>query len=154
MDKGATVNAKCHKMPHTKVQKVYFPMLFIHIQSQKKNCQLIPWSGPNLGATCGTSIPHSEYLNILPNSLADCIKNFAKGKGWKKKFCLIINLRHTYFFQFLGGGTLFSLDLGPKGGSNFKALWRSHLTSVRGPISYRIRFMTRRSFFVFLFFFH
>ena len=59
VDKGATVNAKCHKMPHTKVQKKYFPMLFIHIQSQK-NCQLIPWSGQNLGATCGTSIPHSE----------------------------------------------------------------------------------------------
>ena len=55
-------------------------------------------------------------------------------------------------FSILGGGnpgTLFSLDLGPKGGSNFKALWRSHLTSVRGPISYRIRFMARRSFFVF-----
>ena len=54
---------------------------------------------------------------------------------------------HLFFFNFWVGGTLFSLDLGPKGGSNFKPLWRSHLTSVRGPISYRIRFMTRRSFF-------
>ena len=26
--------------------------------------------------------------------------------------------RHTYFFQFLGGGTLLSLDLSPKGVSN------------------------------------
>merc|ERR1712208_143366 len=60
---------------------------------------------------------------------------------------------HLFFFNFWVGATLFSLDLGPKGGSNFKALWRSHLTSVRGPISYRIRFMTRRPFFVFLFFF-
>ena len=50
------------------------------------------------------------------------------------------------------GGTLFSSDPGPKGGSNLKALWRSHLTSARRPISYRIRFMARRSFFVFLFF--
>ena len=57
-----------------------------------------------------------------------------------------------FFFNFWVGATLFSLDLGPKGGSNFKALWRSHLTSVRGPISYRIRFMTSRSFFVFYFF--
>ena len=69
-------------------------------------------------------------------------------------FCIIIISRHTYFFfNFRVGGTLLSLDLGPKGGSNFKALWRSHLTSVRGPISYRIRFMTRRSFFFFYYFF-
>ena len=44
------------------------------------------------------------------------------------------------------GGTIFSSDPDPKGGSNLKALWRSHLTSVRWPISYRIRFMARRSF--------
>ena len=56
---------------------------------------------------------------------------------------------HLFFFQFLGGGTLFSSDPGPKGGSNLKALWRSHLTSARRPISYRIRFMARRSFFIF-----
>ena len=48
---------------------------------------------------------------------------------------------HLFFFNFWVGGNLFSLDLGPKGDSNFKPLWRSHLTSVRGPISYRIRFM-------------
>ena len=60
---------------------------------------------------------------------------------------------HLFFFNFWVGGTLFSLDLGPKGGSNFKALWRSHLTSVRGPISYRIRFMAHRSFFFSFFIF-
>ena len=48
---------------------------------------------------------------------------------------------HLFFFNFWVGGTLFSLDLGPKGDSNFKPLWRSRLTSVRGPISYRIFFM-------------
>ena len=64
---------------------------------------------------------------------------------------LKITLRHTYFFlQFFDGRTLFSLDLCLKGGSNLKALWKSHLTSVRGPISYRIRLMVRGSFFVFL----
>ena len=35
-----------------------------------------------------------------------------------KGLCLRIILRHTYFFQFLGGGTLLSLDLGPHGVSN------------------------------------
>ena len=53
------------------------------------------------------------------------------------------------FFKIFGWGDPFQLrsDPGPKGGSNLKALWRSHLTSVRGPISYRIRFMAHRSFF-------
>ena len=51
-----------------------------------------------------------------------------------------------FFFNFWVGGTIFSSDPDPKGGSNLKALWRSHLTSVRWPISYRIRFMARRSF--------
>ena len=59
---------------------------------------------------------------------------------------------HLFFFQFLGGRTLFSSDPGLKCGSNLKALLRSHLTSVRGPISYRICFMARRSFFFFSFF--
>ena len=39
------------------------------------------------------------------------------------------------------GGTFFSLDPVPKGGLNLKSLRRNHLTSVRGPISYRIFFM-------------
>ena len=59
-------------------------------------------------------------------------------------------MTHLFFFQFLGGGTLFSSDPGPKGGSNLKALWGSYLTSVRRAISYRICFMAHRSF---LFFF-
>ena len=50
------------------------------------------------------------------------------------------------------GGTLFSSDPGPKGGSNLKALWRGHMTSARRPISYRICFMARRSFFDFYLF--
>ena len=55
--------------------------------------------------------------------------------GLTLDFCTVITFRHTYF----GGGILFSLDAGPKAASNLKALWRSHLTSIRGPISYRIR---------------
>ena len=72
---------------------------------------------------------------------------------WREKYppCGIGLKTHLFFFQFLGGGTLFSSDPGPKGGLNLKALWRSHLTSVRRPISYRIRFMARGSFF-FIFF--
>ena len=64
------------------------------------------------------------------------------------------HIKTHLFFQFLGGGTLFSSEPGLKGGINLKTLWRSHLTCVRRPISYRIPFMARRSFFVFLFFFH
>ena len=36
INKGVTLNVKCHKMPHTKMPKKYFSMLFIQIQSQKK----------------------------------------------------------------------------------------------------------------------
>ena len=34
-------------------------------------------------------------------------------------------MTHFFFFQFLGGGTLFSSNPDPKGRSNLKALWRS-----------------------------
>merc|ERR1712105_212758 len=41
-----------------------------------------------------------------------------------------------------------------KVGSNLKALYRSHLTSVRRHITYRICFMARRPFyFIFIYFF-
>ena len=53
--------------------------------------------------------------------------------------------KDTLILQFLGRGTLFSVDLGLNGGSNLKPLRRSHLSSVR-PIPYRIRFMAYRSF--------
>ena len=73
--------------------------------------------------------------------------NFPHQKNEKKHglktdtgFYLIFISRSTYFLQFLGGGTFFSFDPGPKGGSNFRTHQRSHLTSVRGPISYKIRF--------------
>ena len=52
---------------------------------------------------------------------------------------------HLFFSNFGWGD--------PKGGSNLKTLWRRYLTSAIRPISYRIRFMARRSFFVFLIFF-
>ena len=61
---------------------------------------------------------------------------------------------HLFFFKFLVGGPFSAWILVRRLCQNFKALQRGHLTSVRGPISYRLRFMTRRSFFVFLFFFH
>ena len=48
----------------------------------------------------------------------------------------------TNLFLFIFGG-----DLGQKGILNFKALWRSHFVTIRWPISYRIRFMTFRTFF-------
>ena len=35
---------------------------------------------------------------------------------------------------------------------NFKPLWRSHQTPLRWPVSYRIRFMACRSFFIFFIF--
>ena len=41
-----------------------------------------------------------------------------KNMGLKHWILSKIILRHTYFFQFLGGGTLLSLDLG----QTFKAL--------------------------------
>ena len=47
-------------------------------------------------------------------------------------FALLITERYL-FFQFLGGGTLFSLDSGLKGGSLEKPS-----DSVRGPISYKL----------------
>ena len=44
-------------------------------------------------------------------------KRFKKGKGSKKLAEFSTNKTHL-FFQFLGGGTLLSLDLGPTGMSN------------------------------------
>ena len=41
---------------------------------------------------------------------------------------------HLFFSIFGWGGPFLSLDPGPKGGSNLKVLWRSHLTNVRRPI--------------------
>ena len=58
---------------------------------------------------------------------------------------------HLFFFKFLVGGPFSAWILVRRLCQNFKALQRGHLTSVRGPISYRIRFMVRRSFFVFVF---
>ena len=75
-------------------------------------------------------------------------KKKKKKKNMCSKHCIFHNnyfYTHLYSFQFLGGWTLFSSDPGPKGSSSLKALWRSHLTSVRRPISYRIRFKTHRS---------
>ena len=59
----------------------------------------------------------------------------------KISFCLLITCHFLY-----GWRTLFSLDSGPMGNSNLIKLWRGHLTSVRGPMSYRTHFMTHRSF--------
>jgi hypothetical protein len=38
-------------------------------------------------------------------------------------------------------GELFSAWTFLEGGLNLKSLWRSYLTNIRGPISYRIFFM-------------
>ena len=46
---------------------------------------------------------------------------------------MMINLRHTYFFQFLDGGNFFSLNPDLGGHSNFKSSLEK-ATSVRGPI--------------------
>ena len=45
--------------------------------------------------------------------------------------------------------TVFNLNPCPKGDSKLKSLWRSHLTSVTGPISHRLLFMAGRAFFVY-----
>ena len=55
------------------------------------------------------------------------------------------HLALLYYFLH-GWRTLFSLDTGPMGNQNLIKLWRGHLTSVRGPMSYRINFMTHRLF--------
>ena len=58
-------------------------------------------------------------------NLSGCFmkKMSAIGKNERRR----IILRHTYFFQFLGGRTLFSLDHGVKGVSNLcrQAIWQA-----------------------------
>ena len=51
-------------------------------------------------------------------------KKEKKKHGHKTHWILLNNQFKTnlFFLVFFGGGTLFSLDLGPKGGPNFKAL--------------------------------
>ena len=73
-------------------------------------------------------------------------------EGLKKgvEFSIFI-LRHTFFFNFWLGGPFSSWILVWMVAQTFEALYRTHLTSVRGR---RIRFMACRSFFVFFIFFH
>ena len=47
--------------------------------------------------------------------------NKKKKKEKKNGLNPLINISHTYFIQFLGGGNLLSLDLGPKGVSNLQS---------------------------------
>ena len=56
------------------------------------------------------------YFLFNPSLIREVFKNI--GLLPLGGFCLLIILKHTYFFQFLGGGTLLSLDLGPTGVSN------------------------------------
>jgi len=57
------------------------------------------------------------YLMLL--KLREGLKKKIVVNSTKKKTLDVgIILRRTYFFQFFGGGTLLSLDLGPTGVSN------------------------------------
>ena len=70
------------------------------------------------------------------------------GWGFDNKTCVKYDFEtHFYFFSNSRWGTLLSCDHGLKGDSSFKALLRSHLASVRGPISYILRIMVHMEFF-------
>ena len=78
-------------------------------------------------------------------------------------FFLNISLKHlklpknhfktNLFFSIFVGGDPPLVRPWSDGKWNFKPLWRSHLTPLRWPVSYRIRFMACRSFFIFFYFF-
>ena len=70
--------------------------------------------------------------------------NHEKNICFKEKVALKGRVKKISGKLHLGGGTFFSFDTVQKGGLNVKVLWGSHLTSVRGPISYR--FMILRNF--------
>ena len=64
---------------------------------------------------------HSGVLEFSTKGLGSAPGHFPLKKERKKNMGLkhwILPKDHTYFFQILGGGTLLSLDLGPKGVSN------------------------------------
>ena len=79
-------------------------------------------------------------IAMLPNYNPACRKSFSLWRPSRKlrQYAGASLTESSFFFNLFGRGTLFRSDPGLKGGSNLKALWRSHLISVRRPISYRM----------------
>ena len=94
--------------------------------------------------------PYRNVLDQLIDEVKEKIVIFHKEKTLE---VAQIWLKDTiyFFLQFLTRGKLFGFDHGMSGDTNLKALYRSHLARVIGPVSHKIRFVECRSFYVFFF---